>query len=108
MDAARLGKLVPEMKSSDLLQRHAVVWILRSRRVARQCAWCRDLSGSRPTTYKWCMSSRDGRAIPVAAFERPASDLRGVFAAFRGRCARVPNPARPLLANSRWLDPFLG
>src|SRR5690348_17553164 len=104
MDAAGFGTLV---KSSDLLRRHAVGWTLSSRRVARQCAWCRDLSGSQPTTYKWCMSSRDDRAIPVAALEGPASDLRGVFVGFRGRCARVPNPRRPLLANSRWLDPFL-
>src|SRR5436305_2386175 len=108
MDAAKFRKLVGEVKSSDLFHRHVVGWILSSRRVARQCAWCRDLSGSRPTTCKWCMSSRDEQAIPVAAFERPASDLRGVFVAFRGRCARVPNPGRPLLANSRWLDPFLG
>src|SRR5437763_10350771 len=107
MDAARLGKLVPEMKSSDLLQRHAVVWILSSRRVARQCAWCRDLSGNRPTTYKSYMSSRDGRAIPVAAFEGPASDLRGVFVAPRGRSARVPSPGQRRPANSRWLDRIL-
>src|SRR5437868_14289544 len=104
MDAAGVGTLV---KSSDLLQRHAEGWILSSRRVARQCAWCRDLSGSRPTTYKSYMSSRDGRAIPVAVFESPASDLRGVFVAFRGRCARVPRPGQRPPANSRWLDPIL-